>query len=77
MGSWVNVGGNVGGNQISSLVIDGPCTLTVADGAGGGNPMETVYESGSYDHPLTTGNDNIESVLLECSGVVIIKSKSY
>ena len=76
MDSWVNVGGNVGGNQISSLVIDGPCTLTVADGRDGSNPMSPVYESGSYSWPLT-GNDNIESVLLECAGTVIIKSKSF
>ena len=66
VGSWVNVGGDVGGNQISSLRVDGACFVTVADGLDGDTPMSPVYESGSHDYWLPTGNDNIESVLLQC-----------
>ena len=66
VGSWVNVGGDVGGNEISALRVDGACFVTVADGLDGDTPMSPVYESGSHDYWLPTGNDNIESVLLQC-----------
>merc|ERR1719326_2141138 len=79
VGSWVNVAANT----ISSLRMEGPCDLTVANGADGQDVLEPVYEGGgtwscgqdpdgnSVSNCLPTGNDNIDSVMLTCEGEVV------
>merc|ERR1719464_1556743 len=44
VGSWVNVQSN----QISSFRVDGPCSLTVADGNDGESAFDHVYTEGTY-----------------------------
>jgi len=65
VGTWVNVGSNT----ISSLKVEGECALSVADGNDGANPMDYIYSEGVYNFPLPTGNDNINSVRLQCADV--------
>jgi len=62
VGSWVNVQSNT----ISSLRVDGPCDLRVSTANDGAAPLSHVYTEGTYNYPIATGNDNINSVILEC-----------
>ena len=64
VGTWTNVGSDI----ISSLKVEGECALLVAEGYDGANPMDYVYFEGVYNYPLPTGNDNINSVRLQCTG---------
>ena len=75
VGEWVNVQGVVGA---SSLRVGGGCSLVAAGGAGGASPFSHVYRSGgtwscgkdnlggTVSNCLPTGNDNIQSVKLQC-----------
>jgi len=62
VGVWYNV---PAANKISSLAVHGSCELEVANGNDGASILYT-YGEGTYTHPLPSGNDNINSVKLEC-----------
>ena len=75
VGTWINVVPDI----ISALQVEGECNLYVADGNDGADKWDYVYHAGVYslidddaDYPddvlpLETGNDNINSVMLECA----------
>ena len=75
VGTWINVVPDI----ISALQVEGECNLWVADGNDGADQWDYFYAEGVYSVidedvvypegilPLETGNDNINSVMLECA----------
>ena len=78
VGKWINVVPDI----ISALQVEGECNLLVADGNDGADQWDDVYAAGVYSffdddvvypegvNRLVTGNDNINSVMLQCPSYV-------
>jgi len=58
---WLPVRGG-----ISSLDVAGNCIVRVATGAAGAGEHAHRYAQGGHAYPMPTGNDNIQSIRLEC-----------
>lgn len=71
VGEWVTAAFASGHRGVSALEVattggTGHCAARVAQGAGGSNQLNHVYQEGSHNYPLPTGNDNIGSIIVEC-----------
>jgi hypothetical protein len=66
MGEWVNVRGGMSSLTVEKMGGEGSCVVSVADHHNGGNPFSHSYPQGEYQYPLPTGNDNIDSIMLQC-----------
>ena len=67
MDEWVAMRDGISSLAVSRLTGSGTCVLTVATGADGAGALSHTYSEGGHPDPMPTGNDNIQSALLQCT----------